>query len=758
MKIVLLVTGFASHVVWAEGYARACRRRHEHPIDVRVVVIPGDRWKFRMLCGGAEMSQYVEDDDDVVVIDGMIEMTVLFSALQARAAMAASSSTDSVATARPKVLVYLHENQITTPFVSDDRDVKAQRQWQYAMSHYRSLLVADGFIFNSHKHCLDFQRELPKVINEQSPRDVAQWHLETCKRLLQDKCFVLPYGLELHDLQSLVPTSEQKSDCASSASQQHVLPTILWNARLEEDKDPGTFLEILKQVRDRRQRRYQHQLRGQSSSSIRLPFQLIVLGTDPSKDQTWYRRFREQHGDEILFIGFCNDRTEYSSWLSKAHIVVSTAQHETFGISIVESVYLGAIPLLPQRLSYPEIFSPHECELSFYDTTTDAVNRLLDLMDIVEEHSTKYDKVKQSAWDCAARYDWSRLGAVYDECFQDIAKGDTMTGIGSKVECNINELDGGQQRQSLGDMSDVQLHKSHHCCPILITDPNDERVQLYRPKSLRDHGLFNDQMIAHRNNGIDPSIHGGRRTMVRMMEAIEDGSESVLPLSFLTNQDLCSKIFEPQMENFDCPVYVAETQELLNIIRGQKLNSGDSVLAVVSFPRSSTLAEIIAHPPILILEDVRNAENVGSILRTAFCLGVTSVVASPTAWSAIKDTRAARCSMGTIYYHRFYKSGEDLADTIQQIQELGRITVYGVEISDQAIPVKPHGADKRWAAVMGNEDAGLTSDVATVCDHVVFIPQAHGDSLNVGHAAAITLFELGRENPTPIHDGKAWCA
>jgi TrmH family RNA methyltransferase len=111
--------------------------------------------------------------------------------------------------------------------------------------------------------------------------------------------------------------------------------------------------------------------------------------------------------------------------------------------------------------------------------------------------------------------------------------------------------------------------------------------------------------------------------------------------------------------------------------------------------------------------------------------------------------------MGTIYYHRFYKAN-NLCDTIRSIQK-GGITVYGVEIGDSAKPVRPHGKDRRWAAVMGNEDLGLTKAVGEACDHIVFIPQAHGDSLNVGHAAAITLFELGRDGPIPQHDGRAAC-
>ena len=85
------------------------------------------------------------------------------------------------------------------------------------------------------------------------------------------------------------------------------------------------------------------------------------------------------------------------------------------------------------------------------------------------------------------------------------------------------------------------------------------------------------------------------------------------------------------------------------------------------------------------------------------------------------------------------------------------IRTYGIEIGPQAKPIAPHGKDRSWAAVMGNEDEGLSTSVGEACDHIVFIPQAHGDSLNVGHAAAIAMFELGRESPAPLHDGRAAC-
>ena len=97
-----------------------------------------------------------------------------------------------------------------------------------------------------------------------------------------------------------------------------------------------------------------------------------------------------------------------------------------------------------------------------------------------------------------------------------------------------------------------------------------------------------------------------------------------------------------------------------------------------------------------------------------------------------------------------------MKQTIQEIKD-GGIKVYGVEIGPEAHPVQPHGSNRNFAAILGNEDTGLTQEVAAACDSIVFVPQAHGDSLNVGHAAAITMFELGRECAILEHDGRAAC-
>lgn len=667
-----------------------------------------------MQVGSAELEQHVASDDDVLVVDSMFDVTSLAALLRATRQEERQQC--------PKILVYMHENQLTTPFTGQDRDKKNNTHWHYGMCNWRSLLVSDGFVFNTRQHLEAFAHALPKVIKEQCPRDALAWHLEKAEQMLQTKCTVLSYGLDLDDMMLTLQQQQQYQHRPDAES----MPVILWNARLEEDKDPATFLEILGQLK-----------------RARTPFRLIVLGMDPSKDVRWHARFQQEFGEELLHLGWCTDRNEYTTLLRRAAIVVSTAQHETFGASILESVCCGALPLLPNRLCYPEIFSPQLFSQHLYSSKHECVAKLTELLRVAScprEHAQLVSRTKP----VAEQFRWSVMGTVYDIFFSVIASGEGVTAAGLAAEVEANPM---ARRESTARFpAEASLNA------VPITEVSDPRVALYRPKSLRDHREYHEQLRAFHRGGLEPpSLHGGRRAMVRMLEAIANDCR-VKPLSFLTTPDLAQLVLAPRHREhcLHATVYVAE-KTLLDDIRGQKLNAGDSILAIVQFPLVSPLDELIASPPILALDDVRNAENVGSILRTAFCLGITSIVVSKTAWAALRDNRSARCSMGTIFFHRFYKA-ESLEHSLEEMRLAG-IRVYGVEIGSEAKRVTPHGKDRKWAAVLGNEDVGLRTGVREVCDSVVFVPQAHGDSLNVGHAAAITMFELGREGPIPAHDG-----
>jgi hypothetical protein len=67
---------------------------------------------------------------------------------------------------------------------------------------------------------------------------------------------------------------------------------------------------------------------------------------------------------------FCDTKDRYYQILQKAYISVSFADQETWGIAMQESVICGCLPLVPNRLSYSEMYLPifkYDCECDLVD-------------------------------------------------------------------------------------------------------------------------------------------------------------------------------------------------------------------------------------------------------------------------------------------------------------------------------------------------------------------------------------------------------
>lgn len=107
----------------------------------------------------------------------------------------------------------------------------------------------------------------------------------------------------------------------------------------------------------------------------------------------------------------------------------------------------------------------------------------------------------------------------------------------------------------------------------------------------------------------------------------------------------------------------------------------------------------VLRPPILILDDVRSSDNVGVILRTAFSLGVRSIIVTPTSLSGM-GCRAARTSMGALFFFSIMVS-HDLIKTIEELKMRG-ISVLGT--SPRGTRLVGPASNVEWALLMGNEE------------------------------------------------------
>ena len=70
-------------------------------------------------------------------------------------------------------------------------------------------------------------------------------------------------------------------------------------------------------------------------------------------------------------MGYVESKGEYWKWLNKADWVLSTAEHEFFGIAVVEALFAGCLPWLPEKLSYRELLPASARGLSPAASTSD---------------------------------------------------------------------------------------------------------------------------------------------------------------------------------------------------------------------------------------------------------------------------------------------------------------------------------------------------------------------------------------------------
>jgi 23S rRNA (guanosine2251-2'-O)-methyltransferase len=149
------------------------------------------------------------------------------------------------------------------------------------------------------------------------------------------------------------------------------------------------------------------------------------------------------------------------------------------------------------------------------------------------------------------------------------------------------------------------------------------------------------------------------------------------------------------------------------------------------------------HPFLLVAAGLTDPRNLGALLRSAECAGVTGVVL-PRHRSARLSPTVAKTAAGAIEHLPFAVVG-GIPAALSIMTDLGVWSIGLAGESDQSLYDLPLG-DGPIALVVGSEDKGLAPLVRRRCDAVVAIPQ-HGavPALNVGVAGAVACFEVARQ-------------
>ncbi|MDD5141775.1 MAG: RNA methyltransferase [Verrucomicrobiales bacterium] len=205
-------------------------------------------------------------------------------------------------------------------------------------------------------------------------------------------------------------------------------------------------------------------------------------------------------------------------------------------------------------------------------------------------------------------------------------------------------------------------------------------------------------------------------------------------------------------------VFLAEKEWLESLV-GFSLFQG--ILAIGKIPPPVSLAEILANSPrpqlFVAIDTLANAENLGALMRNCVAFGVHALLVGETSSSPFLR-RAVRNSMGAIFQLPIIEVGSSRCDcrTAQRAvptlaQTLRDLRARGV----RCIAAHPRTDCKTLSQadfsgdcciVFGSEGHGISASVLEACDEAVAIPMLNEvDSLNVGAAAAVFLYEVNRQ-------------
>ena len=348
-----------SHRDFAEGLIEHSRHR------IELCSLPARFWKWRMRGAALYFAHKVSDPRKY---DGLI-VTDLMSLADLKALWGAAC---------PPALLYFHENQLTYPLAPGE-----SMDYQFGFTDLTSALAAEGILFNSRTHFDSFFSLLPRFLR-MMPEYVPAWAVPA----IRAKAAVLYPGCRFEPVSDIPPRGHGPPQP----------PLIIWNHRWEFDKNPGAiFVALDALVR-----------RG-------VEFRLCLLGESHRIVPKEFLAARERLGRRIVRYGYVRSKEDYLGWLKKGDVVVSTSLQENFGIATVEAVHCGCTPLLPNRLSYPELIPVSLHGDFLYRDEEELVCKLERVLRAAAAGDKELRKVTRTLALEMNRYAWKNMIPAYDE-------------------------------------------------------------------------------------------------------------------------------------------------------------------------------------------------------------------------------------------------------------------------------------------------------------------------------------------------------
>ncbi len=306
MKRILVVEPYygGSHKQFLKGLQRHIKE------EFVFLTLPARKWKMRMQLSAPWFASCIKimpnKHFDRVLCSTFVDVAVL------KALLTPLKNWNSEC----EFCTYFHENQFAYPLQHND-----QSTHQFTAINFTTAMVSDRLAFNSNYNLNSFLENCSKYVKKAADIDIRNYLEE-----IEKKSVVIYPGIDFEEFLSHKRVSNKT-------------PVIIWNHRWEHDKNPEDFFSTIAELI----------VKGYD-------FKITVLGESFRDVPQIFADAQKEFSHNIEHFGYAESRDEYIARLKQGDIVVSTAKHEFFGISILEAIHAGCHPVVPNRLSYPELY------------------------------------------------------------------------------------------------------------------------------------------------------------------------------------------------------------------------------------------------------------------------------------------------------------------------------------------------------------------------------------------------------------------
>lgn len=255
---------------------------------------------------------------------------------------------------------------------------------------------------------------------------------------------------------------------------------------------------------------------------------------------------------------------------------------------------------------------------------------------------------------------------------------------------------------------------------VRVDDPHDPRLVDYRG-------------VRHLRRESDEWF------IVETVVAIERLLRSTYPVRSLLLTDDKLQRLGGRLDGVGCPIYVLPRAAMSEVV-GFSIHRG--AMASASRQPLQPVASFVDCRRLVLMEGCVDHENLGAVARSARALGWDGLLTDATSVDPLYR-RSVRVSMGELLHIRLGRC-TTVAAALAELHDAGFVSWALTPGGD--VPLWPAEVPSRLVLVVGGEGPGLSESALAAATERIRIPMVAGvDSLNVGHAAAISMAWANRD-------------